>query len=73
MYYYTSACLESSCCLSRLSWESPADVPAVPEESEEFRPDLVERVRQEIAAGVYETTEKWEEALDRLLDRLEQT
>jgi hypothetical protein len=38
---------------------------------EPFRPELVERVRAEIAAGVYETHEKWEEALARLFDRLE--
>ena len=32
---------------------------------------LVLRVRQEIAAGVYDNPDKWEQALDRLLDRLE--
>jgi hypothetical protein len=32
---------------------------------------LVERVRQEIAAGNYDTPEKLEIALMRLLDRLE--
>lgn len=31
---------------------------------------LVNRVRQEIADGTYETQEKWEAALDRLLERL---
>jgi hypothetical protein len=36
----------------------------------EFRPDLVRRVRAEIAAGTYDTPEKWDLALDRLLDRL---
>src|SRR5262245_22706520 len=36
----------------------------------EFRPDLVRRVRAEIAAGTYDTPEKWELALGRLLDRL---
>lgn len=35
------------------------------------RADLVERVRREIANGTYETPEKWDVALDRLLDRLE--
>jgi hypothetical protein len=38
---------------------------------EGFRPELVERVRQEIAAGTYDSPEKWEAALDRLLDRLQ--
>jgi Anti-sigma-28 factor, FlgM len=35
------------------------------------RKDLIERVRQEIAQGTYDTPEKWEKALDRLLDDLE--
>jgi hypothetical protein len=34
-----------------------------------IRQELVERVRREIAAGTYETPEKWEAALDRFLDR----
>jgi hypothetical protein len=37
---------------------------------EEIRWDLVARVRGEIASGTYETEEKWEAALDRLLGRL---
>jgi negative regulator of flagellin synthesis FlgM len=36
-----------------------------------IRADLVERVRREIAAGTYETPEKWDAALDRLLERLQ--
>ena len=35
-----------------------------------IRKELVERVRREIAAGAYDTPEKWEAALDRLLERL---
>jgi hypothetical protein len=35
-----------------------------------FRADLVARVRQEIAAGTYETPEKWQAALHRLLEKL---
>jgi hypothetical protein len=35
-----------------------------------FRADLVERIRREIAAGNYETPEKWEEALRNLWRRL---
>lgn len=38
----------------------------------EIRIELVERVRREIAAGVYETPEKWAVALERLLERLEE-
>jgi hypothetical protein len=40
------------------------------ERSSRIRTELVERVRREIAAGAYDTPQKWEEALDRLLDRL---
>ena len=35
-----------------------------------IRQELVERVRREIAAGDYDTPARWEAALDRLLDRL---
>jgi hypothetical protein len=38
---------------------------------EGVRRELIERVRGEIAAGTYDTPERWEAALDRLLDRLE--
>ena len=40
-------------------------------DSEAVRNELVERIRREIAAGTYDTEEKWEAALDRLLERLE--
>jgi len=36
-----------------------------------IRKDLVERIRAEIAAGNYDTPEKWDAALDRLLERLQ--
>ena len=39
-------------------------------ESGEIRSDLVARVRQEIAAGTYETPEKLDAALDRFLDEV---
>lgn len=42
-----------------------------PVEDAPIRADLVERVRREIAEGVYDTPEKWEIAVDRLLRRLE--
>ncbi len=35
-----------------------------------IRKDLVDRVRQEIQAGTYDTQEKWDAALDRLLERM---
>lgn len=36
-----------------------------------IRADLVARVKREIAQGTYETPEKWELAIEKLLDRLE--
>ena len=35
-----------------------------------IRHELVERIRREIAAGTYETPQKWQAALDRLCGRL---
>src|SRR5947209_6360741 len=46
--------------------DRPAPAPA----DSDIRADLVARVRREIAAGTYDTPEKWEKALDRLLERL---
>ena len=37
---------------------------------EDIRADLVARVRQEIAEGRYDTDEKWDAALDRLMARI---
>jgi len=44
--------------------------PPVEVETEEFRHDLVARVRRAIADGAYDTPEKWEAALDRLAEEL---
>jgi hypothetical protein len=38
-----------------------------------MRLDLIERVRASIAAGDYDTPQRWEQALDRLFERLEQS
>jgi hypothetical protein len=35
-----------------------------------IRTELVARIRKEIADGTYDTQEKWEAALERMLDRL---
>ena len=37
-----------------------------------IRWELVERVRAEIEAGTYDRPDRWEAALDRLLERLEE-
>jgi negative regulator of flagellin synthesis FlgM len=39
-------------------------------ESGAVRQDLVDRIRSEIAAGAYETPDKLDAALDRLLDEI---
>ncbi len=45
--------------------------PAASAPGEDVRHDLVARVRREIAEGTYDTPEKWETAVARLLNRLE--
>ena len=40
-------------------------------ESSGIRKELVHRIRGEIAAGTYDTPDKWEAALDRLLGGLD--
>ncbi|MBI3406982.1 MAG: hypothetical protein HY040_01315 [Planctomycetes bacterium] len=42
-----------------------------PQDDKGIRRELVNRVRKEIAAGTYDTPEKWQAALDRLLTRLD--
>ena len=50
---------------------SPAgEAAAAAAEGSELREDLVARVRSQIAAGTYETPEKLDAALDRLLDQI---
>jgi hypothetical protein len=43
-----------------------------PDPAAPVRWDLVERIRREIEAGTYETTEKLEAALDRLVEGLQE-
>jgi len=69
MYRHGPSCLQGP--VSRKpNWWIMDNVPA-PSGDRPIRADLVERVRREIAAGTYETPEKWELALHRLLQRLE--
>ncbi len=49
----------------------PARCPQTGPADPNIRWELVERVRKEIAEGTYETEEKLEQALDRLLDELD--
>ncbi len=65
------------CAWLALVAEGPTPLPEDPQqeptgqEGPPPRLDLIERVRREIAEGVYDTPEKWEKALDRLLEKLE--
>ncbi len=82
MHRHGPDCLEGPVTRNRLRWlalmaeertgmpEVPSD-PAPSREGPPYRRDLIERVRREIAEGVYETPEKWEKALDRLVEVLE--
>jgi hypothetical protein len=55
------------------SYRIPEETPVVVlTKKSEIRTDLVARVRQEIEAGVYETPDKLEAALERMFDRLGQ-
>ena len=79
MHNHGPTCLEGPVSRQRTWWKAldpvalePTPATGVAEEPEDgMRLELVERVRREIAAGIYDTPEKWEIALDRLLDVME--
>ncbi|HWG46750.1 MAG TPA: hypothetical protein VN688_28565 [Gemmataceae bacterium] len=74
MYYHMPTCLEGPISRNRLQglFNTPTKAETeVSAPSEDIRRDLVERVRLEIAEGIYDTPEKWEAALDRLAEDLE--
>lgn len=52
------------------AWPSPPRDEA--REDRPIRTELVARVRREIAEGTYDTPEKFDKALDKLLRRLEE-
>jgi hypothetical protein len=77
MIRHGATCLDGPVTKSRNWWvaSAPAGVGVAAEDNvtdNDIRPDLVRRVRAEIAAGTYDTPEKLELALERLLDRLDQ-
>lgn len=71
MYWFTLACRQRPPLTSRLSGARRCEPAPDPEAPEGIRRERVERARREIAAGVYDSEEKWQIALDRLADRLE--
>jgi hypothetical protein len=55
-------------------WSVPAGADSYPNtDAAPIRRSLVERVRREIAEGTYDTPERLEAALERLLRRLDET
>jgi negative regulator of flagellin synthesis FlgM len=82
MYLHGSTCLTGPVSRSRAWWQDGPGVEShddsggcldllpLPEESD-LRLDLIARVRQEISAGTYDTPEKMEAALERLLERFD--
>jgi hypothetical protein len=71
MYTHGPNCLAGPVSRKRDWWQGtpPGTEAGSVEEADLVRWHLVERVRQEIAAGVYDTPEKLELALQRLLER----
>jgi hypothetical protein len=77
MIRHGASCLDGPVTKDRNWWVASAPSGATETNGDnvtdnEIRTDLVRRVRAEIAAGNYDTPEKWEVALERLLDRLSQ-
>jgi hypothetical protein len=77
MIRHGPTCLDGPVTKDRNWWVASAPAGGMPATDgnvmdNDIRPDLVRRVRAEIAAGTYDTPEKWDLALSRFLDRLSQ-
>ena len=83
MYVHAASRFQGPRSRKRQGWSRPRRGPSVPDSKPPMvdktesaadapiRAGLVARIRREIAAGTYDTEEKWEIALDRLFDELE--
>ena len=72
MHAHGPSCLPGPLTRDRNWWSVPAGNDSVLRlDDAPIRRPLVERVRHEIAEGTYDTPEKFEAALERLLRRLE--
>lgn len=72
MHTHGPGCLQGPVSKDRACWRSaPRTSPAAPRDEASVRRPLVDRVRKEIAAGTYDTPDKFEAALDRLLAGLD--
>lgn len=73
MFQHGSSCLAGPVSKRRTWWHVDEDfgIEESTENNTGIRTDLVARVRREIAAGTYDTPEKFEIAFDRMLRRIE--
>ena len=71
MLRHVASCLSGPISKNRRSWKNGTQAPGPPRDETRVRTELVERIRREIAEGAYETPEKLQIALERLLNRLE--
>ena len=84
MYWHEPSCLEGPVSRTSGRWSGNNAPAAEPKRcpqgdssgkqsplASEIRTELVERIRREIADGHYDTPQKWEAALETLLQRLQ--
>jgi Anti-sigma-28 factor, FlgM len=71
MQTHGPSCLEGPISGARAWWQMLEAAAEAPTTTKGYRPELVARIRAAIAAGTYDTPEKWEIALARLLGELE--
>jgi hypothetical protein len=70
MFTHGPTCLKGPRSRKRSQWRQKRAPRTESPQDRAFRADLVARIRHEIADGVYDTPEKFDIALDRLLERL---
>jgi hypothetical protein len=70
MYRHDPTCPKGRALFARALWAPPT---GLTDERPLFglRLRLIERVRREIAAGTYDTEEKWEQALEHLFNAVD--
>jgi hypothetical protein len=74
MYRHGPGCLDGPLSAERPWWDPlpPQQAPSdVNDSTPLLRSELISRVRREIAEGTYDTEEKWNLALERLLGRID--
>ena len=69
MFHQGTTCLKGPRSRKRPQWREVVGRTESPQDAA-FRADLVARIRREIAAGTYDTPEKMEIAIARLIERM---